>query len=502
MEEKKIEDTGIFAILNTLRDSSYITPSVIDPLLAIGQQAKNRKYLEIFSNSILLNLTKELSEKIDKMPSEELDDIFMKLVPFINQPDISPIFDKIAKRSNSEKIMTTIHGMSPFDILRVFKKFSRFQIFQDKEIFEKCLIYRLEPLYYDHITLDFLTTFINAPSIYSERYQDVHNRCMGNYAKQIIELCCDNVRLYMNACKIIENIWLHTRNPLFAALRLELSQAAEKDGKFRDQYGKEICTPLYEFLDSPAKLPIINVPEMEILAHDPMVKTLIIKRFLQNVPLFIDKGRFQAPYPIYRAYMHYIAPGCSDDFLEDLLNYIIALTIASKHGMPTTQIIGKIIETLDAIASDPSKDPNVAAGVASNAANSLLCIAAKLLEQNLLPFLKLIEQIARTKHVKYSDITTAYVMLLHMLALDIIDNMLPVIINWCKDCPLISVLFLIFLDEIGTRNYEVAKRNLQKLVKTINVNSLTSVGKELCSKLMTFYEVSLSDSEDSDYSSY
>ena len=509
MQENKEGESRIVAILKALQGSSYITPSIIDPLLAIGQEAKDNKYLERFSNSILLKLTSDLISKIDTLSEEQIDDIFMKLVDFIdpiNHPDLNRIFDKIVSKSSNQDIIMAIHAMSPHDILKVFKNTSRNKIFTDKEIFEKCLVYIIEPLYNDPIPLDSLINYPNVHVYFNDKFQVVHKRAVGNYAKQVIDLCCENLILYQDACKIIENIWLHTRNPLFAALRLELSQEAEKAGKYRDPYGKKYCTPLYMFLDSFTNLPNIDIDEMQILAHDPMAKSLIVNRFVLHISAFFDKNKLVYPYGDreYNGYMHYLVPGASEEQLEDLFNYLIALSIASAQGIATGQIISKIMETLNDIETDQAKEPNIAKGVAANAAHAILCICSKFIERNQQPFMKLLEQIANSKYVEFGDITTAYILLTHMLSLEVIDCLIPLIINWSRENPLISVYLILFFDELGKTQFQTAKTGLQNFLKSINyrVKILPSVAQKACEKLIPLYELSLSDSENSDEDSY
>ena len=451
MEEKKRNIPAIFAILNSLSESNCITKDVVGPLLALGQHSNDYQFLEQFTGSIFGSLASKLSEQLNrgKINDKKVKEIFNKLMPWIDEPKLARVFDAIASKNCDEDMHMMFRTIDPKNLFSTFGQNALKKIFEDNEIFDKCLIWKVSPLDTDYLSMDALV-FPPVCDRVNVQLQSVHDKVIGELANDIVGNMCSQLQNYQRACKIIEDIWVRTRNPLFAALRLELSQKAEKSGKYRDEM-KEVCNNFYTFLNS-YKLPPISLrPEAYIFANDPIVKSLLVKllfinlnkpRVITNKPPYFDEG--------VESSIRALIPGAKIKELQDIVNYLIAMKISAEYSFETTEIIHRIMGVLQAIENG-GPDHNVQLGIAASAATSIMCVAAKFAETGLIPFVTLIETIAKSKYANYPDASVTLMLLYHMTALDMIDEVINMLIRWSATCPLTATFLYLFIDDANDR---------------------------------------------------
>ena len=171
--------------------------------------------------------------------------------------------------------------------------------------------------------------------------------------------------------------------------------------------------------------------------------------------------------------------------------------------MPTDEVTNRIINTIIAIRDDDSKKKEISEGIASNAALSIICVAVRCIELNMMPFVNLIEKILKCGVKLYHDIETAYILLRYILQGELIEDVILMIIDWCNECPIICTFMYLFLDESKSdSNFSDLVpewiKMLHKQRKEYGSIDRYPVIAELHSKIVDFLEITLDDDSESD----
>jgi hypothetical protein len=358
------KQSGSFSsLLDDLHRVSCMPPDVLGPLAAIAQQS-NQPFDRI-TYQILNSLREVLLRTMDdpSTPAETIRVLLASLLPYIRNSALFPVFERIVLKLNPlpddfllelvslsrEAFSEMFHSESPA-LLPLFS--------QCRPLFQRVVLREIDLFCEDMGTLDaflnaVLTTIevrrqsqpgsdsqefsfrTNAALLKDQTLSARHHDLCRRRAEQLLAFCCDNRVFFEELCCILRDLWERSRNPLLAALRLELGFASQTRS-VQDPI-RVFAVGAFEFCDTRMLTKIdctAEHPDIVFASHDPMLRALLHCTLLANV---LERVRMRKYCPYAERgglgiLLRLLVPGAGEEELEDLANNIEGMFIAVEVG--------------------------------------------------------------------------------------------------------------------------------------------------------------------------
>lgn len=314
--EHLLEEGGSFyQLIEKLHQNSVLSEEVIMPLIEIGQVCGFNFYK--ITQPLLKSLVLSLEKSIEEYPSQ-IPQILEAIHPYLNCIPFYSLFEKIVLNMQSlpDYFLLELIELPSKQFLEIFPNMqSKSIIFHKcKPIFHRLLFQTINDFASDYSILDQFLVSIKLviprkPAIedFSQEFnyyfnlvnsksrasslKDLHNEICDTAKNTLLNLCCESDDLYQEICCILRDLWEKTSNPLYAALRLEISY---ENLPWRSDPILQLSRWIISFLDnfsiiSKESPPPVDSKDAIFVLNDPHFQYLLYCVFLKAIVVRVSK---------------------------------------------------------------------------------------------------------------------------------------------------------------------------------------------------------------------